>query len=658
MGARLQKFWETWMKFEIDPWVVQVLRDGYQIPFLSNRWPPLTQIPREFPSYLGNPEKFSILRREVEDMLEKKVLELVDAQEPAFYNRLFLVPKASGKWCPVLDVSRLNKFVETSKFSMETPQTVQELVRKGDWMISLDMRDAYFHIPIHPQSRKFLRFVFDGQVYQFRALCFGLSTAPQVFTRVLAPFSKIVHLAGFRIVLYLDDWLVLARSQEEMSRAKKFVLELAQELGILINLEKSHLDPSQSVVYLGMQIDSTRFWVSPAKKRVDKALGLFKKFWSSDIMSAKSWLSLLGFMASLEKFVPGARLRMRRYQYYLKKAWKRSCQPQSTLIPIPRDLRGSLAWWLDRERLERGVSLARKEPDLLLFTDASRDSWGATVGQTHLSGRWSKKESREHINKLELRAILYALKGLKEMVTGKIVAVFADNTTALSYVKKQGGTKSWDLFHLVEELFLWLEEHKVILIPRFIQGKTNVVADTLSRRGQIIPTEWTLNAQVCEQLWKVWGRPQVDLFATSLTNRLPIYFSPHLDPNALGVDALLQSWENLDGYAFPPFAIIRQVINKLRLSRNCRMTLVAPWWPQREWFPDLLELLVDTPRTLPQRRDLLSQPASRALHQGLHMLHLTGWRLSSDWEEQKRFQRTSSREFLELGPSPLMPCTS
>ena len=139
------------MKFEIDPWVVQVLRDGYQIPFLSNRWPPLTQIPREFPSYLGNPEKFSILRREVEDMLEKKVLELVDAQEPAFYNRLFLVPKASGKWRPVLDVSRLNKFVETSKFSMETPQTVQELVREGDWMISLDMRDAYFHIPLNPQ---------------------------------------------------------------------------------------------------------------------------------------------------------------------------------------------------------------------------------------------------------------------------------------------------------------------------------------------------------------------------------------------------------------------------------------------------------------------------------------------------------------------------
>ena len=658
MGARLQKFWGAWARYKIDPWVVQVLRDGYRIPFLNNRLPPLTSTPREYTSYLGSPEKYAVLQQEVEDMLRKEAIEIVCPGEPAFYNRLFLVPKPSGKWRPVLDVSRLNKFVHNTKFSMETAQTVQDSVREGDWLISLDMMDAYFHIPIHPQSRKFLRFVFNGKVFQFKALCFGLSTDPQVFTRVLAPLSKIVHLAGFRIVLYLDDWLVLAKTREEVLRARKFLLELAQELGIIINREKSHLDPSQSLVYLGIQIDTIRFWVSPAKKRIDKALCLFREFWSSGQMPARSWLSLLGHMSSLEKFVPGARLRMRRYQYYLKRVWRRDYQPKDVLVPVPPKLKEGLVWWLDRERLERGLSLVPKQPDLFLFTDASRKSWGATLDQTHLSGRWNEKEYKEHINKLELRAIFYALKELEKVVTGKVIAVFADNTTALSYVRKQGGTKSWDLFHLVEEMFLWLEEHDITLLPRFVQGKTNVVADTLSREGQIIPTEWTLNAQVCEKLWRLWGRPQVDLFATSLTKRLPVYCSPHLDPNALGVDAFLQSWENLDGYAFPPFAIIRQVINKLRLSKNCRITLVAPWWPQREWFPDLLSLLVEVPRALPLRKDLLQQPASRALHLGLHTLHLTGWRLSSVLEEQNRFQERSQKEFLTLGPSPLTHCTN
>ena len=182
------------------------------------------------------------------------------------------------------------------------------------------MKDAYFRFPIHPQSRRFLRFVFDGQVYQFRAMCFGLSTAPQVFTRILAPVSKIIHLAGFRIILYLDDWLVLAESEEEMLRAKTFILQLVKELGIIVNDEKSLLVPSQSITYLGMEIDTIRFWVSPAKKRIDRALEVFARFWSSELMPAKSWLQMLGHMSSLEKFVPGARLRMREFQFFLKKA--------------------------------------------------------------------------------------------------------------------------------------------------------------------------------------------------------------------------------------------------------------------------------------------------------------------------------------------------
>ena len=118
---------------------------------------------------------------------------------------------------------------------METAQTVREAIGREDWMVSLDMKDAYFHIPIHPQSRRYLRITFNGQVFQFKAMCFGLSTAPQVFTRVIAPVSRIMHLAGFRIMLYLGDWLSLAKSWEEMVRVIRFILELVTELGILVN---------------------------------------------------------------------------------------------------------------------------------------------------------------------------------------------------------------------------------------------------------------------------------------------------------------------------------------------------------------------------------------------------------------------------------------
>ena len=652
VGARLSHFWQAWEKYPIDPWVISVLKQGYEIPFHHS--PPLSLIPQEFPSYLGNQEKFEALEKEVSEMLVKNAIEEVSGQEPGYYNRLFLVQKASGAWRPVLDVSKLNKYVTKTKFSMETIQSVLSSIQQGDWMISMDMKDAYFHVPIHQASRPYLRFMFNRKVYQFKALCFGLSTAPQVFTRVLAPLGKIIHLAGFRIVLYLDDWLIIASSKAELLRAKTFILKLTTELGILINLEKSVLDPSQVITYLGVVIDSKTFWASPSEKRVNNALSTISEFLSCEARPVKSWQSLLGHMSSLEKFIPGARLRMRPLQFQLKQQWDGSSQ--STIIQIPQSLGQDLRWWNNKDRLSKGISLAPKNPQLQLFSDASREGWGAVVGELHLSGKWSQEDKLEHINLLELKAVWLALQQAEDLVKGKVISVFSDNTTALSYIAKQGGTKSWAMFDLVKDLTAWLEAHETTLLPQFIPGQKNVVADSLSRKGQILPTEWTLHQEVCSQLWRLWGQPSIDLFATSLTKRLPNYMSLHADPQAVAVDALLQDWSNLDLYAFPPFAIIREVINKFRNTQNSWMTLVAPWWPQREWFPDLIRLLVDEPRRLPLRRDLLSQPLGRALHQNLPMLHLTAWRLSTVSSNLESFQIQWQSQFKK--PEDLLPMPS
>ena len=87
-------------------------------------------------------------------------------------------------------------------------------VSQGDWLASFDLREAYIPVPVHPASRPFLRFLFRDTVYQFQALCFGLSAAPQVFTWVMAPVSAIIHSLGIRMRRYLDTWLVQSSSQE------------------------------------------------------------------------------------------------------------------------------------------------------------------------------------------------------------------------------------------------------------------------------------------------------------------------------------------------------------------------------------------------------------------------------------------------------------
>ena len=121
------------------------------------------------------------------------------------FPRLFTAGlwKTSGSWRPVIDLSILNLFVDVSHFRMETIQSVLLSVRQGDWMASINLKEAYLQVPVHPDSRRFLRFVAQDNVYHFSA-CFGLSTAPQVFSQVMAPVSAILHSWGIRMRRYLD----------------------------------------------------------------------------------------------------------------------------------------------------------------------------------------------------------------------------------------------------------------------------------------------------------------------------------------------------------------------------------------------------------------------------------------------------------------------
>ena len=133
--------------------------------------------------------------------------------------------------------------------------------------MTIDLKDAYLQVPIHQDSRKFLRFVAGGKAWQFRVLCFGLATAPQLFTRVMAPITAWPHCVGIRLLRYLDDWLILASSWEEALQAKDQMLHLCHKLCSQTNLEKSSLVPQQVVTYLGMRIDSVNFKASPSQER-------------------------------------------------------------------------------------------------------------------------------------------------------------------------------------------------------------------------------------------------------------------------------------------------------------------------------------------------------------------------------------------------------
>ena len=242
----------------------------------------------------------------------------------------------------MIDLSYLNEFVQLTPFKMETVAFVLLSVREGDFLASLDLKDAYFQIPIHPSSRKLLRLTLEGTVYQFRVLCFGLSTAPQVFPRVFAAVSAWAHSHGIRLLRYLDDWLVLSSSEREAKQSVQSLLSLCHTLGIVINEKKSDLVPSQTAKYLGMTIDTEAGKVFLSLARVKKFLTVAESFCTMDAPPAQLWQVILGHLASLERLVPHGRLRMLTLQWHLKAHWSPESDPPSLPVSLPRQVTGSV----------------------------------------------------------------------------------------------------------------------------------------------------------------------------------------------------------------------------------------------------------------------------------------------------------------------------
>ena len=217
VGGRPQKFWQKWSLLGANPRVVSILKDRYILPFKYR--PHLVRDPLILSGYV-NPLRNLYLKEALQALLQKEAVEMVRVRTSlAFFNRLFIVPKPNQKWRPVLDLSALNKFLSVKTFKMETPETIQISLQQGEWVTSLDFSDAYFHIPVHIKSRKYLRFHFQNQSYQFRALLFGLSTAPMEFTCVVKEVKLMAQSRGIRIHQYLDDWLIRALPKIPATRA-------------------------------------------------------------------------------------------------------------------------------------------------------------------------------------------------------------------------------------------------------------------------------------------------------------------------------------------------------------------------------------------------------------------------------------------------------
>ena len=582
------------------------------------------------------------------DLLSKEAIEEVRDPGPGFYSLIFLVRKKSGSWRPVTDLSSLNKFLIIPKFRMETTRSVYESLKLNHWATSLDLKDAYLHIPVHPHHRKFLRIGYRGKVFQFKVLPFGQATAPLIFTRVVRSLAAAVHAQNLELHTYLDDWLNQAQSYQQAIQETSLLLSLTKELGWIPNWEKSELLPTQEFTFIGMHCNLRLGLVFPPQDRLEKIHQAILKILPSQGAIAHTWLHLIGLLVSAEKQVPFGRTHMRGIQWGLASQWRISREPLSKWVNLTPLAALHMKWWANTQNTLKGVTINLFQAQVSLYTDASKLAWGAYLDtnlENTVSIRWIPEEKTLHINLLELLAVQRALLHFQAQLKTKQVMVCTDNSSVVAQINKQGGTLSWSLVEVTLDIMTWAMSNQVTLRARHIPGHLNIWADQLSRPDHIMSTEWSIHPRVITEIKRIWDPPLIDLFATLLNHKLPLYVSPLPDPAAVAVDAISMSWENLVGYAYPPTPLIRKVLAKILDSRSL-IYLVAPCWPNQAWFPNLLDLLIDQPRSLPPSwlPKLLMQPRTNVFHNRPHLLNLHVWPLSSD--------RSKRRAFLNRCPRP------
>ena len=638
MGARLHRFSPRWRELCQDSHVLKVIDHGVTLDFDKEEgFPPLTrdQLISEGHSSLK-------LVPHVTEMMVKGAVVQVPSDSLGFRSRIFLVPKKNGEMRPIINLKPLNGYLVKEKFKMETQRSIRRAISPGEWVVSIDLKDAYFHVPIAREYQKYFLFQVCNKTYKFVALPFGLSSAPREFTRVVTIVAHLAHGRMIKLHIYLDDWLIRAESPELCKLHAAEILTLTQELGFVINLSKSELVPTQQFDFLGEHFDLALGLVCPSRELWDKIQSELGQFALASSVTARKFLRLLGLMNSTADVVELGRLHMRPLQFVLLSQWKPFRQPLTDLVLLSDDCRVHLKWWAQEANIMSGVSLALPQTVQTLCTDSSKKGWGASldVGEAAVSGDWPPADACKSINFLETKAILLTVQRLADHLKGKATLVLCDNTTAVSYFKRQGGTFSPDLTMLVWDTLLLCQKMNITLVFRHIAGKLNVRADQLSRLTKPIPTEWSLNTTIFRLICQQLGEPAVDLFATRFNKQLPVFVSPYPDNQALAVDALSMDWSTLPlAYAFPPSPILPLVLAKVK-SSGCSLILIAPLWVKQSWFPNLLELLVATPLELPVWEDLLQQEAQNRfwIHSTPDLFRYHAWLVSGNPSLIRDFQ--------------------
>ena len=509
-------------------YIFQGIRDGFTI------------VDREFGGSYFCSNYSSILdvefRSQMDDTIASELSEgkvSISVDRPRCVHALGAVKKGNGKLRPITDCRRpegvsINNYMNTTcqEFTFLKLDEVADYMTPNCWFAVLDLKAAYRSVHIAPQDRTHQGFMWnwDGQERYFldNRLCFGLKCAPYIFSRLTEFIVRSMGRRGGQGVFgYLDDFLVVADSREECLSKLYMLIALLRNLGFGIAWDKI-ISPSQSVVYLGIEIDSVNLEFRLPTRKVDRLKSLVAEFQHKTKATKKELQVLAGHLAHASTVVRGGRTFSRRLINLVK-----YLDDSNRIISLPEWFLPDLQWWSSLLEVFNGSAKVIKTVcDLggLVSTDSSKSGFGGVWNDDWFLGSWISQSDPNsppdhhiesapssytvdmNINILELWPVVVAAQRWGSRWSGMKVKVMTDNTQVLHMINT-GRSSSVNCMFWIRELFWISFIYNFQLVASHISTSDNIIPDFLSRffseKNIAMPTCDLTDSLCCFQDWIV-----------------------------------------------------------------------------------------------------------------------------------------------------------
>ena len=431
----------------------------------------------------------------------------VSSQEPICVHSLRAVPKGNGGIRHITDCSRPKRLAVNyhcdklfREFSFKNVNNVIEMLSQDDFMTVIDIKAAYRAVPIKPEHRKYQGFSWplngENRWFVENRLCFGLRLGPMYFNF----FSNFIYdkLASMdvNVVNYLDDFIAVAPTESACASSQRIIVDLLRYLGFHIAFDKL-VNPSTCVTFLGIVIDSCRMELRLPPGKIEKLRGMLLDNLSKKRISKKELESLGGMLSHCSTIIRGSKVFCRRvYALY-----KEIVNKNARFIVIPDNVKADLQWWLKFSSYFNGTAkIVVESYEFPMVSDSSLRGFAAYLGVDWLAGTWqddyfvnlcspcnhvvsrplAERFDKNNINVLELWPIVQGIKRWANLLRDKSIYVFTDNTQVM-FMLLNGNSSNVTCYHWLRELFWLTAIYNIVIIPRYINTKSNLVADTLSR---------------------------------------------------------------------------------------------------------------------------------------------------------------------------------